>query len=301
MSSSFKLLTFCLVVLSIVILVTNNLYFTINYTRQLQDEFNSVNTYLKRLRSTDWLEVVSQDIIDKRVEIGVLDVDQIRDKAPAKNTVIPYLKPKRNPMWFEVVAREFKDETINIGLVNVDAELEGIQTKAKMVKVQFERVREGLRWSDMSPELVYENSTCPGIPMPRFEDYRELDMVVARIPRQMGYGLDGLKDVSRLQVNLVVANILVRSRRKGNGPLLAVFVDSLNPMWEIFRCDDLLWNEGNTWIYKPEMTRIKKLALMPVGPCQFVPPVSDFGKFIVLFSSKLDLVSLCSISYCIYG
>ncbi|XP_057784949.1 putative UDP-glucuronate:xylan alpha-glucuronosyltransferase 4 [Salvia miltiorrhiza] len=281
MSSSFKLLTLCLIVLSVAILVTNNLYFTINYTKQLQDEFHSANTYLKRLRSTDWLEVVSQDIINRRVEMGVVDVDQIRDETPqrAKNIVTPYLKRKRNPIWFDVVAREFKDEMINIGLVHVDAALDGIQTKAKMVKVHFDHAGEGLRWSDLSPELVDENSTCPGIPMPRFEDYRELDVVVARIPHPTGYELDGLKDVSRLQVNLVVANLLVRSRRKGNGPLLAVFVESLNPMWEIFRCDDLLWNEDNTWIYKPEMTRINKLVLMPVGPCQFVAPPSDFGDF----------------------
>ncbi|KAL1555372.1 putative UDP-glucuronate:xylan alpha-glucuronosyltransferase 5 [Salvia divinorum] len=255
----------------------------VNNVFQLQDEFHSVNTYLESMRSTDWLEVVSQDIIKKRVEMGVVaqDVNEIRSEAPrrAKNTSTPYLKRKKNPEWFEVVTREFKDDMINIGLVNVDAMLDGVHTKAKMVKVDFNRAGEGLLWSDVSPEHMDENSTCPDIPMPRFEVYRELDVVVARIPHRTGYELDGLKDVWRLQVNLVVANLLVRSRRKGDGPLLVVFVDSLDPMWEIFRCDDLLWNEGSTWIYKPDMTRIKKLVLMPVGPCQLVPPVSHFGNF----------------------
>lgn len=284
MSSSFQLVTFCFVVLSLSILVTNNIYFTINYTRKLHNEFRSVNTYHESLRNTEWLEVFSRDIVGKRIEVGLVEADATRDKAPAT----PYLKRKRNPEWFEVVSREFKDETINIGLVNVDETADGVQTKAKMVRVHFERVGEDLRWSDLSPEHVYENSTCPNVPMPRFEDYRELDVVVARISQGTGYGVDGLKDVSRLQVNLIVANLLVRSGRKGNGPL-AVFVESLNPMSEIFRCDDLLWNEGNAWIYKPEMTRIKKLVLLPVGPCQFVPPPSEFGKFGFLEFIILDL------------
>lgn len=214
-----------------------------------------------------------------------MDMGQTRFKAPsrAKNTVIPHLKRVKNPMWFEVVAREFKDETINIGLVNTDAVMDGVQTKAKMVKVHFDRAGEDIRWCDLSPEYVDENSSCPDIPMPRFEDYQELDVVVARIPHRTGYEQDGVKDVSRLQVNLVVANLMVQSGRKGNGPMLAVFVESHNPIWEIFRCDDLLWNEGNTWIYKPEMTRINKLVIMPIGPCHFVPPLSNFSKFTSLF------------------
>ncbi|KAI3471650.1 hypothetical protein Pfo_028300 [Paulownia fortunei] len=149
------------------------------------------------------------------------------------------------------------------------------KTKAKMVKVHFDRVGEDIQWSDLAPERIDENSKCPDIPMPRFEDYQELDVVVASVSRCED---GGLRDVFRLQVNLVVANLLVRSGRKDNRPVFAVFVGSCKPMWEIFRCDDLLWNEGNSWVYKPELTRIKKLVLMPVGACQFVPPFSNFGE-----------------------
>ncbi|GFP80861.1 putative UDP-glucuronate:xylan alpha-glucuronosyltransferase 5 [Phtheirospermum japonicum] len=110
--------------------------------------------------------------------------------------------------------------------------------------------------------------------MPRFEDYQDLDVVVASVDR---CGDGESKNVFRLQVNLVVANLLVRSGRKDDRPVYAVFVGGCSPMWEIFRCDDLLWNEGNAWVYKPELTRIQKLMLMPFGPCQFVPPFSHFG------------------------
>ncbi|KAK6126509.1 hypothetical protein DH2020_039743 [Rehmannia glutinosa] len=113
--------------------------------------------------------------------------------------------------------------------------------------------------------------------MPEFEDYQDLDVVVARVPCEE----DGLRDVFRLQVNLVVANLLVRSGRKRNGvdrPIFAVFIGSSGPMWEIFRCDDLFWHFGDYWVYKPQLRRIKQKVVMPVGSCQISPPFAQFGE-----------------------
>lgn len=178
----------------------------------------------------------------------------------------------KNPEWFEFVARDFRDERMKIGLVSMDGLMDRVQTRAELIKVNFNRVAESVRWSDLAPERLDENSTCPDIPMPSFGDYEHLDVVVA----SCGDG-GGLRDVFRLQVNLVVANLLVRSGRKNNGDLIAVFVGTCDPMWEMFRCDELLWSEDNAWVYKPELTRLETLVLMPVGPCQFVPPFSRFG------------------------
>ncbi|KAL2468546.1 putative UDP-glucuronate:xylan alpha-glucuronosyltransferase 4 [Forsythia ovata] len=105
--------------------------------------------------------------------------------------------------------------------------------------------------------------------MPRFEDYQELDVILARVP------CSGLRDVLRLQVNLVVANLLVRSMRKNNGPVFAVFTGACTPMWEIFKCDDVLWHKGNYWVYKLELTRLKQKVLMPVGTCQLATPILE--------------------------
>lgn len=161
-----------------------------------------------------------------------------------------------------------------------------VRAKVQTIKVQFDPVDEGVKWSDLFPEWIDENSpsNCPELPMPRFEDYRELDVVVARVPCTgvEGGGESGyLRNVFRLQVNLVVANLLVRSGRKGNGvnrPVFAVFIGSCGPMWDIFRCDDLLGHFGNSWVYKPELRRIKQKVLMPVGSCQLSPPFAQAGK-----------------------
>ncbi|KAG8372056.1 hypothetical protein BUALT_Bualt12G0026900 [Buddleja alternifolia] len=278
MSSKWKhfILPFVTLSIALLFLVTNYLFFTINYARHLQDEFQNMTT----LQNPEWFEIVSREIKDEKI-IGLVGMDRIRDEVVhkrAKENTATYLKTVRNPKWFEVIAREIKDETlIKIGLVNVDeiTNIEDHNTNVKMVKVHFDHVGKDVHWSDLAPERMDENSTCPDIPMPRFDDYEHIDVVVARVSRcEAG----GVRDVFRLQVNLVVANLLVRSGRKGNRPIFAVFLGSCEPMLEIFRCDDLLWNEDNSWVYKPEMKRMNDLVLMPVGACQFVPPFSNVGK-----------------------
>lgn len=174
---------------------------------------------------------------------------------------------------------------MKVGLVNMDGETEKFHPSAEMVNVQFDPVREDLKWADLFPTWIDEkDSKCPDIPMPKFEDYEQLDVVVARVNCTEGDGAHGLRDVYRLQVNLVVANLLVRSRNgKENGvnrPVLAVFVgSSCGSMREIFTCDELVWNDGNSWVYRPNMSRIRQKMLMPVGSCQLVPPFSQSGQF----------------------
>ncbi|KAL0404842.1 UNVERIFIED_CONTAM: putative UDP-glucuronate:xylan alpha-glucuronosyltransferase 5 [Sesamum radiatum] len=283
MFSKWKHLTFPLLMLStaLLFLITNYLFFTINYTRHLQDEFQNVTTYLSSLQNHEWFEVVSREIMrDEKIKMGLANMDRIRGELHTRTgkNITAYLRSTRNPKWFEVVEREFKDEAINVGLVNIDEKImDGIHANSKVVKVHFDPVGEDIRWSGLAPERIDENSKCPDIPMPRFEDYEQLDVVVARVPHSECED-GGSRNVFRLQVNLVVANLLVRSTRKNNMPVLAVFVESCDPMREIFRCDDLLWNTGNSWVYKPELTRISQIVLMPIGPCQFLPPFSHHGE-----------------------
>ncbi|KAG6401626.1 hypothetical protein SASPL_138490 [Salvia splendens] len=136
-----------------------------------------------------------------------------------------------------------------------------------------------LQWSHLYPEWIDEtNAKCPNVPMPVFENYEQLDVVVARVPSDEF----GLKDVFRLQVNLVVANLLVRCGRAQSGissrSIFAVFIGASGPMSEIFRCDDLVLHDADSWIHRPELKRIREIVLMPVGSCQLNPPLPYVGK-----------------------
>ncbi|KAL8041338.1 hypothetical protein ABFS82_10G156400 [Erythranthe guttata] len=280
-SSKWKHFTFPFILLFIALLflATNYVFFTVNYTRQLNEEFQNVSAYLRTLRNPEWFDALSRDLIREEDEIEISLMNAGRFPSHARRTGADVKTARDNPEWFDFVARKFRDERMNIGLVNVDPTLDEVRTRAEMVEVRFERVGEEVKWSDLAPERIDANSTCPVIPMPIFEDYRDLDVVVARVSScgGGGGGGGGLRDVLRLQVNLVVANLVVRSGRRENGDLFVVFVGNCKPMWEIFTCDDLLWKDAESWIFKPELTRLQDLVLLPVGPCQFVPPVSLYG------------------------
>ena len=115
------------------------------------------------------------------------------------------------------------------------------------------------------------------------EDYEDLDVVIARVPYDRVKEYKGIRDVFRLQVNLVVANLVVRngwiSNPDVNRTVYTVFIGSREPMVEIFRCDDLVMHQGDHWVYKPELRRLKQKVLMPFGSCQLAPSYAQTGEF----------------------
>ncbi|XP_007030850.2 PREDICTED: putative UDP-glucuronate:xylan alpha-glucuronosyltransferase 4 [Theobroma cacao] len=194
------------------------------------------------------------------------------------------------PRWFDLVREEIDGKKIKVGLVNFDDEEPAYKMHGSVVStvhVRFDHVSKAIKWGDFFPEWIDEDQKfslplCPAIPMPRLEDYRDLDVVVARVPCDGWTGKSGLRDVFRLQVNLVVANLLVESgwvmEPDVKRVVYAVFVGSCGPMPEIFRCDDLLRKAGDHWVYKPELRRLKQKVLMPLGSCQIAQPYAKTGK-----------------------
>lgn len=192
------------------------------------------------------------------------------------------------PEWYHIIARELAQRRIRIGLVNVKNETGEIMGllhgDVEFVKVDFEHVADHIQWTDLFPEWIdEEKQKCPEISMPQFEDYGDFDVVVAQVPCPGG-GEKGLgsRDVFRLQVNLVVANLVVRSgwEYREDKMKYVVFMGSCGPMWEIFRCDDLLWHEGFWSIYKPDLRRLKQKVLLPIGTCQLARPFAESGEFL---------------------
>ncbi|KAI5658879.1 hypothetical protein M9H77_27672 [Catharanthus roseus] len=203
------------------------------------------------------------------------------------------------PKWYqEIIANEIGERRARIGLVNIDIEknrenigfiVEG--DEAEIVKINFEPVADHIQWNDLFPDWINEanpiEQKCPEIPMPQgFEDYGEFDVIVAKVPRSGRIMMETNRDVFRLQVNLIVANMLVGNSRNIEDNIMAmkkkfvVFMGNNNcgPMWEIFRCDDLLWNEGIWSIYKPDLRRLKHKLMMPVGSCKIAPPFAESGQ-----------------------
>ncbi|KAJ8772053.1 hypothetical protein K2173_027230 [Erythroxylum novogranatense] len=202
---------------------------------------------------------------------------------------VPFNKHKPFSMitahkWFDdLVASGIGSKKLKIGLVNVDDDTQRAYSNmhglGETVSIDFETVSKDLKWDDFFPEWIEEDgkwgpAKCPDIPMPTTAEV-DLDVIVARVPCGREAKKKGIRDVYRLQVNLVVANLVV-----ANGwvspdfyrTVYAVFISSCGPMEEIFRCEDLVTRTDSYWVYKPELRRLKQQMLMPVGSCQIASP-----------------------------
>ncbi|KAI3770790.1 hypothetical protein L6452_01934 [Arctium lappa] len=176
------------------------------------------------------------------------------------------------PPWYDKLRYLVNNHSrkLHLGLVNVQSdEIRIDDGSADLTEITFEKVGEDTKWKDLFPEWVDEDGKwgpmkCPEIPMARW--FGRVDVMVARVP-------EGVREVGRLQVNLVVANVLVNGGWE-DGEVYVVFIGWSGPMWEIFRCDDMVWDEGEYKIYKPDLKRLMEKVKMPVGSCMINPSPS---------------------------
>ncbi|KAF7817895.1 putative UDP-glucuronate:xylan alpha-glucuronosyltransferase 4 [Senna tora] len=166
----------------------------------------------------------------------------------------------------------------------MDKRVDHLPPHVETVPINFDHVDENLKWEDFFPEWIDEDQKwgppkCPRMPLPSPENFQDLNVVVARLP--CGHKKEGIRDLFRLQVNLVVANLAVGSGLvsfDSYRTVFVVFIGSCGPMVEIFRCDDLLTQRGEYWVYKPKLKWLKQVTLMPVSSCQIAPSFAETGK-----------------------
>lgn len=201
------------------------------------------------------------------------------------------------PSFMNVMGKGMK-----IGMVNMD-EFDTSEWKAhgETIPINFEPVSEYFKWQDLFPEWIDEEEetdtpSCPEIPMPNFRIYDYMDVIVAKLPcryPEEGWG----REVFRLQVHLIVANLAVKKgKRDWKWRTKVVFWSKCRPMLEMFRCDDLVRQEGELWwYYQPEIARLEQKVSLPVGSCKLALPLWGQGMpSISLLPFKLhNIYSIC--------
>ena len=202
--------------------------------------------------------------------------------------VKPLMMPKKSATKIEVPSfiRKTMGKGMKIGMVNMDEDDDvsewNMQGKT-IIPVHFERVSTLFNWTDLFPEWIDEEEesdvpSCPEIPMPEFEVYESMDMIVAKLPcnnyLQEGWG----RDVYRLQVHQIVANLAVKKGKKDRKwKTKVVFLSKCRPMLELFRCSDLVKHEGEWWYYEPDVKKLEQKVSLPVGSCKLTLPLWEQG------------------------
>lgn len=172
---------------------------------------------------------------------------------------------------------------MKIGVINMeDEDLSEWATHGETIHVSFEHVSDLFKWKDLFPEWIDEEEeidgpSCPEIPMPDFDKYANMDIIVAKLPCKFpeeGWG----REVLKLQVHLIAANLAVKKgKRDWNRKTKMVFLSKCRPMLELFSCNELVKQEGEWWLYEPEMTRLELKVSLPVGSCTLALPLWDKG------------------------
>ncbi|KAK6938694.1 Glycosyl transferase, family 8 [Dillenia turbinata] len=184
---------------------------------------------------------------------------------------------------------------LRIGMVNMEEEdASDWDLHGQTIPIQFDQVSSLFEWKDIFPEWIDEEEetdgpTCPEIPMPDYNEYPNLDLIVAKLPCK--YPQEGwARDVFRLQVHLVVANVAVKKGKRvwGWRKTKLVFLSNCSPMLEFFRCEDLVKREGDWWFYEPEMSRLEHKIALPIGSCKLSLPLWDKGIHEVYDLSKIE-------------
>uniref|UniRef100_I1P8A2 Hexosyltransferase n=1 Tax=Oryza glaberrima TaxID=4538 RepID=I1P8A2_ORYGL len=171
---------------------------------------------------------------------------------------------------------------LRMGLVNIGRdELLALGVEGDAVGVDFERVSDMFRWSDLFPEWIDEEEddegpSCPELPMPDFSRYGDVDVVVASLPCNRSDAAWN-RDVFRLQVHLVTAHMAARKGRRhhagGGGRVRVVVRSECEPMMDLFRCDEAVGRDGEWWMYMVDVERLEEKLRLPVGSCNLALPL----------------------------
>ncbi|XP_060199457.1 UDP-glucuronate:xylan alpha-glucuronosyltransferase 2 isoform X1 [Lycium barbarum] len=202
---------------------------------------------------------------------AVLEERAIENGAKAEKMMVK----REKPIFLNKMGRGMK-----IGMVNMEGEdVSEWKVHGQIIKVNFEKVSDLLEWKDLFPEWIDEEeemdgNECPEIPMPDFNNYSYMDIIVVKLPcnyPEEGWG----KDVYRLQVNLVAANLVVKRGKRDlkNGKMKLIFLSKCRPMVDMFRCEELKKKEGDWWYYKTDMEKLAQKVSLPIGSCNLALPL----------------------------
>ncbi|KAL4307945.1 hypothetical protein HN51_042373 [Arachis hypogaea] len=224
---------------------------------------------------------------------AVMEEPQVKaPKMPKKNA----MKIEKPSFFDQIMGKGVK----NIGMVNFDEEEDDVsewnmQGEKTIIPIHFEKVSSQFNWTDLFPEWIDEEEesdvpSCPDIPMPDFNVHQNMDIIVAKLPcnnNKEGWG----RNVYRLQVHLIVANLAAKNKGKrdyGRLKTKVVFLSKCRPMLEIFRCNDLVKNDGDWWYYEPDLKRLEQKVSLPVGSCKLALPLWEQGIDKVYDTSKIQ-------------
>ncbi|XVE95637.1 hypothetical protein REPUB_Repub02eG0115600 [Reevesia pubescens] len=202
----------------------------------------------------------------------------IRDSAAADPRYISMLDVNWDQISNVIEKLTDRDEYQGIGLLNFNNS-EADQWKqllpdAEHVVLQLDYVADNVTWESLYPEWIdeeeeFEVPNCPSLPSLQVPGKPRIDLIAVKLPCNKSGKWS--RDVARLHFQLAAARLAASA--KGFHPVHVLFVTDCFPIPNLFTCKDLVAHQGDAWLYKPNLHRLREKIRLPVGSCELSVPL----------------------------
>ncbi|KAL6573447.1 putative UDP-glucuronate:xylan alpha-glucuronosyltransferase 3 [Orobanche hederae] len=205
----------------------------------------------------------------------------IKDKTGKDKSYSSHLDINSDEVSSAIEKLSDRDEYKGIGLLNFD-EREIIEWKqllpdaAEHVMLVMDYASHNVTWDTLYPEWLdeeeeFEVPTCPSLPKIQFTGRPRLDLIMAKLPCDKSNSMWS-RDVARFHLQLEVARLAAAT--KGYHPVHVLLITECFPIPNLFTCKDLIVREGNVWLFKPNLSKLREKLHLPVGSCELAVPLN---------------------------
>lgn len=189
------------------------------------------------------------------------------------------------------------NEYQGVGLLNFDENeidhWKDLIPDAEHVSLHLDYAAKNITWESIYPEWIdeeeeYEVPTCPSLPKIQIPGKPRLDLIAVKLPCNKAGRWS--RDVARLHLQLEAARVAAAS--KGLHSVHVLLLTDCFPIPNLFTCKDVVVREGNAWLYKPNLNRLREKLQLPVGSCELAVPLKAKGQ------SKTGFSTISSYYYC---
>lgn len=175
-----------------------------------------------------------------------------------------------------------RDEYKGIGLLNFDnheiKQFEQLLPDAEHVILTMDHVQHNVTWDTLYPEWLdeeeeFEVPTCPKLPKIEFAGKPRLDLIVVKLP--CAKAKNWARDISRFHLQREAARLAATVR--GYHPVHVLLITECFPTPNLFTCKELIVREGNVWLYRPNLNKLREKLHLPVGSCELSVPLNAKG------------------------
>ncbi|KAK0577201.1 hypothetical protein LWI29_029525 [Acer saccharum] len=136
---------------------------------------------------------------------------------------------------------------------------------AEHVALHMDYVSSNITWELLYPEWIdeeeeFEVPTCPSLPKLLVPGKPRIDLIAVKLPcNKLGRWS---RDVARLHLQLEAARLAASS--KGLHSVHVLLLTDCFPIPNLFTCKDIVLREGNAWLYKPNLNKLREKLQLPV-------------------------------------